>query len=83
MDQQFVLESLRVNYKAVGSIRPQSDNLTNDSIASDVDGREVSFVIESVCRTRSHQHCARSCRATKKIASINQCIHRSRRLPDV
>jgi hypothetical protein len=47
MDQKFIADALRVNDKSFGAVRPQADDLTNDSIARNPDRRETAFAVKA------------------------------------
>src|SRR5690349_228285 len=69
MDQQFVAKSLCVNHETAGTIRSQSDNLANDTVACNFDGSKVTLRIEGESTPRRQQRCAGNHRATQKISS--------------
>ena len=76
VNEQLVSESLCIDHKAGGTIRSESNNLANDPLASNLDGREMSLRLKSACSSRDQ--CGDG--ASNKSASVNRGIHRIRRL---
>ena len=46
MDQEFIVDALRVNDKSFGPKRSQANDLTNNSIARNFDRRETALGVE-------------------------------------
>jgi hypothetical protein len=43
VDQELVADALRGDHETLGAVRSQADDLTNDSVARDFDGRETAL----------------------------------------
>jgi len=71
VDDQFLAYSLRVNYKTFGAKGSESDNLANNSVARNLDGREMPFGPERPCDARGRDKCARSDCTLKKTAPMH------------
>ena len=52
VNKQLVSEPLRINYETAGTIRPQSNDFANNTIACDLHGRKVALRVESQRRTQ-------------------------------
>ena len=76
VNEKFVAETFCVDNEPAGTIRPQPNDLANDTIARHFDGSEETFLLEGECPRRDEG----GDRAAKKSASINKRIHRLRRL---
>src|SRR5690349_22728180 len=69
MDQQLGAEAFCVYDEAARAIWSQTDDFTNDAIARDFDGCEMSWFGERAGRSRRHQERARGRCAAQEVAS--------------
>jgi hypothetical protein len=74
--EELIAESLCIHDETARAIWSQPDNLANDPVPGDFDGREMPFRLKRGCPSRDQ--CGDG--APKKTTSINQTVHRLRRL---
>jgi hypothetical protein len=71
VNEQFASEALCIDDEATRSIRPQPDDLADDAITCDLDGREVALRVEGKRRARGYQCRTRRRGAAQKITPID------------